>query len=39
MEPDGAETLLQATVWPPGRRHRLARAGFHGRPVRWLAGG
>jgi hypothetical protein len=37
MEPDGDETLLQATLWPGHETHVLARAGFHGRPVRWLA--
>ncbi len=37
MEPDGPDTTLEATVWPGGRTELLARAGFHGRPVTWLA--
>jgi len=36
MEPDGDETGVEATVWPGGRTELLARAGFHGRPVRWF---
>ena len=39
MEPDGPVTALHATVWPGGDAHLLARAGFHGRPVTWLADG
>ncbi len=38
MEPDGELTRLDATLWPGGDSHLLARAGYHGRPVRWLAG-
>ena len=37
MEPDGGATTLQATVWPGERTRTLARAGFHGRLVTWLA--
>ena len=37
MESDGADARLDATVWPGGEERLLARAGYHGRPVRWLA--
>jgi hypothetical protein len=37
MEPGGAATTLAATVWPGERTLEVARAGFHGRPVTWLA--
>jgi hypothetical protein len=37
MEGDGPDTRLDATVWPDGTSRVLARAGFHGRPVTWLA--
>jgi hypothetical protein len=30
-------TDVRLTVWPGGAEHRLARAGYHGDPVRWLA--
>jgi hypothetical protein len=36
MEPDGQATRLDATVWPGGEHRLIARAGYHGRPVRWL---
>jgi hypothetical protein len=38
MEPGGDETEVRLTLWPGGER-LLATAGFHGRPVRWLARG
>jgi hypothetical protein len=37
MESAGADTRLDVTVWPGGDERRLGRAGYHGRPVRWLA--
>jgi hypothetical protein len=37
MEADGADTRVEATTWPGGETRLLARAGYHGRPVRWLA--
>jgi hypothetical protein len=37
MEADGDAASVEATVWPAGETHTLARAGYHGRPVRWLA--
>ena len=37
MEADGDATSVEATVWPGGETRVLARAGYHGRPVRWLA--
>jgi hypothetical protein len=39
MEPGGRLTRLDATLWPGGGSHLIARAGYHGRPVRWLADG
>jgi hypothetical protein len=39
MEPDGDLTRLDATVWPGGDAHLIARAGYHGRPVTWLVTG
>jgi hypothetical protein len=37
MEADGEDARVEATVWPGGEKHLLARAGYHGRPVHWLA--
>ena len=37
MEPDGADARVDVTTWPAGHHRLFARAGFHGRPVRWLA--
>jgi hypothetical protein len=36
MEADGADTRLDVTTWPGGEERLLGRAGYHGRPVRWL---
>lgn len=36
MEPAGQRADLRLTVWPGGSERRLARVGYHGRPVRWL---
>lgn len=37
MEPDGDLTRVDATLWPGGESRMIARAGYHGRPVRWVA--
>jgi hypothetical protein len=37
MESDGADTRVDVTTWPGGQERLLARAGYHGRPVRWAA--
>jgi hypothetical protein len=37
MESDGADTRLDVTTWPGGAESLLGRAGYHGRPLRWLA--
>jgi hypothetical protein len=37
MEPEGSVTSVRATVWPGERTVVLAAAGFHGRPVTWMA--
>jgi hypothetical protein len=36
---DGAALALQ--LWPPGKKHQIGRADFHGRWIRWtgLSGG
>lgn len=36
MEPGGDEADVHLTMWPSGERRLIARAGYHGRPVRWL---
>jgi len=36
MEADGPDTRLDVTTWPSGASRLLGRAGYHGRPVRWL---
>jgi len=36
MEADGADARLDVTTWPGGQPKLLGRAGYHGRPVRWL---
>jgi len=36
MEPDGAYAEVRLTTWPGGEERLLAKAGYHGRPVRWL---
>jgi hypothetical protein len=38
MEADGADTRVDATIWPGAEKRLLARAGYHGRPVSWRAG-
>jgi hypothetical protein len=38
MEPESELTRLDATLWPGGDSRLLARAGYHGRPVHWVAG-
>jgi hypothetical protein len=37
MEPQDELARVEATVWPGGETRLVARAGYHGRPVRWLA--
>lgn len=37
MEPGGEEADVHLELWPGGRRRLIARAGYHGSPVRWLA--
>ena len=37
MEPGGEQTEVRLTLWPGGSERLIASAGFHGRPVRWLA--
>ena len=36
MEPGARETEVRLTLWPGGVERRVATAGSHGRPVRWL---
>jgi hypothetical protein len=36
MEPGADQTDITLTIWPPGDEHKLATAGYHGTPVRWL---
>src|SRR5207247_11115849 len=38
MEPGGEQAEVRLTLWPGGSERLIASAGFHGRPVRWLAG-
>jgi hypothetical protein len=38
MEPAGERAELRLTTWPGGAEQLLATAGYHGRPIRWLAG-
>lgn len=38
MEADNELTRVDATLWPGGESRLIARAGYHGRPVHWLAG-
>lgn len=33
MEPGENQTDVHLTLWPDGQRRRIARAGYHGRPV------
>jgi len=37
MEPGGEQAEVRLTLWPGGSERLIASAGFHGRPVRWLA--
>jgi hypothetical protein len=37
MDPQDELARVEATIWPGGETHLLARAGYHGRPVRWVA--
>ncbi len=37
MEPGGEQTEVCLKLWPGGTERVIASAGFHGRPVRWLA--
>jgi hypothetical protein len=37
MEPEGELARVDVTSWPGGQERLVARAGYHGRPVRWLA--
>ncbi|MBA2312022.1 MAG: DUF2332 domain-containing protein [Actinobacteria bacterium] len=37
MEPSGDEAEVRLTLWPPGTDRLVARSGFHGDAVRWLA--
>ena len=37
MEPAGELADVRLTIWPDGTERLLARVGYHGRPVLWLA--
>ena len=37
METGADQTDLTLTMWPGGEKRVLATAGYHGRPVKWLA--
>jgi hypothetical protein len=37
MEPAGERAELRLTTWPGGHEELMASAGYHGRPIRWLA--
>jgi hypothetical protein len=37
MEPEGELARVDVTSWPGGQERLVARAGYHARPVRWLA--
>ena len=37
MEPGENQTDIRLTMWPGGDERVLATAGFHGRPVSWMA--
>jgi hypothetical protein len=36
MELGGDEADVHLTVWPGGEEAKIARAGYHGKPVRWM---
>jgi hypothetical protein len=38
MEPGGDLADVRLRMWPGGEEALIARAGYHGRPVRWLGG-
>jgi hypothetical protein len=38
MEIGGEQADVLLNLWPGGEEELIARAGYHGRPVRWLAG-
>jgi hypothetical protein len=38
MELGGDEAAVHLTTWPGGEERLVARAGYQGRPVRWLGG-
>ena len=38
MELGGDEADVHLTIWPGGEKRLVAKAGYHGRPVRWLGG-
>ena len=38
MEAGEDQTDIRLTLWPGGTERLIARAGYHGYPVRWLAG-
>jgi hypothetical protein len=39
MEAAGELAGVRLTIWPGGEERLIARAGYHGRPVHWLAAG
>jgi hypothetical protein len=39
MEPDGDRAGVWLDLWPPSRHARIARSGYHGRPVTWYGWG
>jgi hypothetical protein len=39
MELGGDEADVHLTVWPGGEEAKIARAGYHGKPVRWMPDG
>lgn len=38
MEPAGHVAEVRLTTWPGGDERLVARSGYHGRPIHWLAG-
>jgi len=37
MEPGGDQADVRLRTWPDGEDALVARSGYHGRPVRWVA--
>jgi hypothetical protein len=37
METGADQTDLKLTMWPGGEERLLGTAGYHGRPVKWMA--